>query len=86
VIHSDAVGDVLSLAVGATGVGAITQTYTPGQHVDKAQEQGYFAFGGSTVMTFFEPGRIQLAEDIAAYSAECVETYAHIGDVLGRIL
>ena len=86
VIHSDAVGDVLSLAVGATGVGAITQTYAPGQHVDKAQEQGYFAFGGSTVMTFFEPGRIRLAEDIAAHSAECVETYAHVGDVLGSVL
>ena len=86
VIHSDAVGDVLSLAVGATGVGAITQTYTPEQHVDKAQEQGYFAFGGSTVMTFFEPGRIQLAEDIAEHSAACVETYAHMGDVLGSVL
>ena len=86
VIHSDALGDVLSLAIGATGVGAITQTYAPGQHVDKAQEQGYFAFGGSTVMTFFEPGRIQLAEDIAAHSAEYVETYAHQGDVMGRVL
>ena len=86
VIHSDAVGDVLSLAVGATGVGAITQTYTPGQHVDKAQEQGYFAFGGSTVMTFFEPGRIQLAGDIAEHSAACVETYARMGDVLGSVL
>ena len=86
VIHSDALGDVLSLAVGATGVGAITQTYAPGQHVDKAQEQGYFAFGGSTVMTFFEPGRIQLAEDIASHSAEYVETYARQGDVMGRVL
>lgn len=86
VIHSDALGDVLSLAIGATGVGAITQTYAPGQHVDKAQEQGYFAFGGSTVMTFFEPGRIQLAEDIAAHSAEYVETYARQGDVMGRVL
>ena len=86
VIHSDAVGDVLSLAVGATGVGAITQTYTPGQHADKAQEQGFFAFGGSTVMTFFLPGRVQLAEDILQNSANCVETYAHMGDVMGRML
>ena len=85
IIHSDTVGDVLSLAVGATGVGAITQTYTPGEHADKAQEQGYFSFGGSTVMTFFEPGRVQLAEDILEHTAECVETYAHMGDVLARI-
>ena len=83
VIHSDSLGDVLSLAVGATGVGAISQTFTPGQHVHKAQEQGFFAFGGSTVMTFFLPGRIRLADDIAEHTANCVETYAHMGDVLG---
>ncbi|MDO4221284.1 MAG: phosphatidylserine decarboxylase [Akkermansia sp.] len=83
VIHSDSLGDVLSLAVGATGVGAIFQTYTPGEHVHKAQEQGYFAFGGSTVMTFFLPGRIRLAQDILDNTANCLETYAHMGDVLG---
>lgn len=83
VIHSDSLGDVLSLAVGATGVGAIFQTHTPGEHVHKAQEQGYFAFGGSTVMTFFLPGRIRLAQDILDNTANCLETYAHMGDVLG---
>lgn len=83
VIHSDSLGDVLSLAVGATGVGAIFQTYTPGEHAHKAQEQGYFAFGGSTVMTFFLPGRIRLAQDILDNTANCLETYAHMGDVLG---
>lgn len=85
VLHTDSVGDVLSLAVGATGVGAIHQTYTPGSRVEKADEQGFFAFGGSTVMTFFEPGRVKLAEDIRRNSANCVETYARQGDLLAEI-
>ena len=49
-------------------------------------EQGYFAFGGSTVMTFFEPGRIQLAEDIVRNTAECRETFARQGDLLGTVV
>ncbi len=83
VIHTPDLGDVLSLAVGATGVGAIFQTYTPGAPVAMGDEQGYFAFGGSTVMTFFEPGRVQLAEDLLRNTADCVETYARQGDSMG---
>ena len=79
-------GDVVHLAVGATGVGAIFQTYEPGKAVQKGDEQGYFAFGGSTIMTFFEPGRVQLAEDILKNTECCVETFARQGDVLGNIV
>ena len=83
VLHTDTVGDVLILAVGATGVGAIFQTYTPDQSVQKGDEQGYFAFGGSTIMCFFEPGRVQLAADLLEQTARGHELYAHQGDVLG---
>ncbi len=83
VLHTPDLGDVLSLAVGATGVGAIFQTYTPGTPLAMGDEQGYFAFGGSTVMTFFEPGRVQLAEDLLTNTAACVETYARQGDTMG---
>ncbi len=83
VLHTPDLGDVLSLAVGATGVGAIFQTYTPGSPLAMGDEQGYFAFGGSTVMTFFEPGRVQLAEDLLRNTADCVETYARQGDSMG---
>lgn len=86
VLHTETMGDVLSLAVGATGVGAICQTYTPGRPVAKGEEQGYFAFGGSTVMTFFEPGRVQLAEDLLTNTTAGYETYARQGDVLGTCL
>lgn len=86
ILHSPGLGDVLSLSVGATGVGAIHQTYIPGRPVDKGAEQGYFAFGGSTVMTFFEPGKVRLADDLLEHSAQCVETYARQGDMLGKIV
>ena len=82
VLHTPDLGDVLSLAVGATGVGAIFQTYGAGKPVAMGAEQGYFAFGGSTVMTFFEPGRVQLAQDLAENTAQCIETYARQGDVM----
>ena len=80
------VGDVLILAVGATGVGAIYQTYTPGAPVQKGDEQGYFAFGGSTIMTFFEPGRVQLAADLLQQTADGHELYARQGDTLGSVI
>ncbi|MGN0865719.1 MAG: phosphatidylserine decarboxylase [Akkermansia sp.] len=85
VLHTPDCGDVLLLAVGATGVGSIFQTYRAGEPVRKGDEQGYFAFGGSTVMSFFEPGRITLATDLATNTAEGFETYARQGDLLGHI-
>ena len=85
ILHTDELGDVLCLAVGATGVGSIYQTYTPGQAVEKGAEHGYFAFGGSTVMTFFEPGRVKIAEDLLANTAAGYETFARQGDLLGSI-
>ncbi len=83
ILHTNDCGDVLILAVGAAGVGSIFQTYTPEKYVKKGAEQGYFAFGGSTVITLFEPGAVRLADDILENSEKCVETYAHQGDVLG---
>lgn len=79
-------GQVLILSVGATGVGAIHQTYTPDKPVAKGEEMGYFAFGGSTIMTFFEPGRVKLADDLLEQSANCTELYARQGDRMGDIL
>ena len=86
ILHTPHMGDVLILAVGATGVGAIGQTYTPGATICKGDEQGYFAFGGSTIITFYEPGRVQLAEDILRNTANCTETYARQGDLLGTLI
>ncbi len=86
ILHTEDVGDVLLLPIGATGVGAIYETYTAGARVEKGDEQGYFAFGGSTVMTFFLPNRVRIAQDLLDNTAAGYETFARQGDILGEIL
>jgi phosphatidylserine decarboxylase len=46
-------GNVIVVAVGATIVGSIRHTAPVGSTVAKGDELGYFAFGGSTVLTLF---------------------------------
>ncbi len=82
-LKSEQWGDVLLIEVGATGVGAIHETYTPNKPVEKGAEKGYFTFGGSTVITIFEPNKIQLAPDLLANTAERTELYAKQGDIMG---
>lgn len=82
-LHTKRHGTIASVAVGATGVGAIRQTYHPGRPVRKGDEQGYFAFGGSTVITLFEPGCVSFDADLLANTAAGFETYALQGDSLG---
>jgi phosphatidylserine decarboxylase len=82
-IESPAFGTVAMLEVGATNVGSITQSFTAGRPMEKGAEKGFFAFGGSCVITLFARGRIRVDDDIAAQSAQCRETYARMGDRLG---
>ena len=81
-IETEALGTVAMIEIGATCVGSIVQTYSPGA-VGKGDEKGYFAFGGSSIVTVFEPGAVRLADDLLANSAGQVETYAHMGDAMG---
>jgi phosphatidylserine decarboxylase len=76
-------GRVAIVEVGATNVGSIVQSYVPGRPVVKGEEKGMFAFGGSCVMTLFANSRIMFDADMARQSADCVETYARMGDRLG---
>lgn len=78
-------GRVLLLEIGATNVGSIVQTMQPGVAVEQGAEKGYFKFGGSSTITVFEPGRITLAADLAAHSAEQRELYARMGDLMGTV-
>ena len=76
-------GTVLLLEIGATCVGTIAQTYRPGSPVAKGEEKGYFAFGGSSTLTLFEPGAIRLEADLLNHSAAHTELYARIGSRIG---
>ena len=78
-------GTVLLLEIGATCVGTIRQTFVAGQAVAKGQEKGYFAFGGSSTITLFEPAAVTLAADLVSHSSRLTELYAKVGSPLARI-
>ena len=78
-------GTVLCLEIGATCVGTICQTFTPGQPVAKGTEKGYFAFGGSSTLTLFEPGMVNLEADLLGNSTQQIELYARIGSQMGHL-
>ena len=83
-LKTDRFGTVICMEIGATCVGTICQTFTPGQPVAKGAEKGYFAFGGSSTLTLFEPGVVRLEADLLENSARQIELYARIGSVMGR--
>ncbi len=83
VIDTPDLGRVSFLAIGATCVGSIFMTAKEGDTVEKGGELGYFAFGGSCVITIFERGRVELSSDLAENGAKQLEVYAKVGDLLG---
>ena len=85
-IRSDLFGLVVMLEIGATCVGSFNYTFQPGLPVAKGAEKGYFKFGGSSMITLFEPGRVQLADDLIANSKVGRELYARVGDAMGRLV
>lgn len=85
-LHTKNFGTVLYIEVGATYVGSIHQTYTPGEHYAKGDEKGYFAFGGSCLLLLFEPFRIEFDQDLLDASHRRLEMRGLLGQSLGRAL
>ena len=85
-VESPEFGSMLTFEVGATCVGATDYTFAPGQPVAKGAEKGFFKFGGSSTITLFEKGRLQLASDLIENTRQQRELYARIGDVMGRLV
>ncbi len=83
VIDTADLGQVAFIAIGATCVGSILMATKSGDSIRKGDELGYFAFGGSCVITLFEEGRVKLADDLAQHGAKQLEVYAKVGDLLG---
>jgi phosphatidylserine decarboxylase len=63
-------------------VGTIVQSAPGNRHVQKGSEKGWFRFGGSAVLTLFEPGCVTLAPDLVEATQTGYELYAHMGDVM----
>lgn len=84
-IDSDYHGKVAQFIVGATCVGSATFTFSQNQRVKKGEELGYFSFGGSSVLTLFEKDRLRISEDVQQHSQANIETYAKMGEEMGRV-
>ncbi|MBI3885817.1 MAG: phosphatidylserine decarboxylase [Opitutae bacterium] len=82
-VESPVFGQVAVVEIGATMVGSILQTFIAGRAVAKGDEKGLFAFGGSCVVTIFQPGRIRFDADLVQHSADGLEVYAKMGESLG---
>lgn len=84
VLQTPHFGQVLYLEIGATYVGCIQQTYSPGRSYEKGAEKGYFSFGGSCLILLFEPDRIVFDPDLIAHSGRTMEVRGLLGHSLGR--
>ena len=77
----------IKTAVG-TALGAVAARHLPAlagnEQVAKGAEKGYFAFGGSSTLTLFEPGAVRLETDLLENSRRQIELYARIGSQMGR--
>jgi phosphatidylserine decarboxylase len=81
--HSHNFGDVLYVDIGATCVGSIIQTYTPNVKVNRGDEKGYFKFGGSTIVLFFENNKISIDKDIIEETNKGYECKINMGEKIG---
>ncbi len=73
-INSVAHGRVMVICVGAMMVGSTVITRKRGERVGRAEELGYFKFGGSTLLVLFEPGTMKFDDDLIENSKGALET------------
>jgi len=78
-IESIQFGQIIMAEVGATMVGSIIQT-NENVEIEKGDEKGYFLFGGSTVVLFFEKNKIIIDQDILENTKNKLETEVKMGE------
>jgi len=93
-IESEHYGTVVMIAVGATMVGSIhllceATPSASGQGLEfkphqKGDQQGYFAFGGSTVIVLFERGVVRFDDDLVKHSKKPLETLVKVNSKIGK--
>lgn len=74
-IDSTVFGRVMVVCVGAMMVGSTVITRRAGEKVSRAEELGYFKFGGSTLLLLFQEGAVNFDSDLVANSKGSLETY-----------
>ncbi|KAJ5153475.1 Phosphatidylserine decarboxylase proenzyme 3 [Penicillium canariense] len=83
-IDSVAHGRVMVICVGAMMVGSTVITRKAGEKVARAEELGYFKFGGSTLLVLFEEGMVNFDSDLVDNSRGPLETLIRVGMSVGH--
>ncbi|KAK4556843.1 phosphatidylserine decarboxylase [Recurvomyces mirabilis] len=83
-IDSEVHGRVMVVCVGAMMVGSTVITRKKGDRVRRAEELGYFKFGGSTLLLLFEPGVVKFDDDLVGNSNSALETLVRVGMSIGH--
>ncbi|KAJ4125018.1 phosphatidylserine decarboxylase [Fusarium equiseti] len=83
-IDSECHGRVMVICVGAMMVGSTVITRNEGDKVQRAEELGYFKFGGSTILLLFEPGRMVFDDDLVDNGNDALETLVRVGMSVGH--
>ncbi|KAJ5054224.1 uncharacterized protein L3040_000505 [Drepanopeziza brunnea f. sp. 'multigermtubi'] len=83
-IDSVAHGRVMVICVGAMMVGSTVITRKAGENVKRAEELGYFKFGGSTILVLFEENVMRFDDDLVDNSNGALETLLRVGMSIGH--
>lgn len=83
ILKSRNFGRILMMEVGALLVGRIVNHHQE-KEVQRGEEKGYFAFGGSTVILCLQKGQAVIDTDILQNSEAGVETKVKMGEKIGR--
>jgi len=86
ILENEKAGKIVQLLIGATCVGKVHVTAPSNALVEKGDEYGYFAFGGSCMITIFQPSSVQFNQTLVEQSANGIETYAKIGESMGSFI
>ena len=86
ILDTNQYGKVLICDVGATLTGSIIQTYKPNTKIEKGDEKGYFAFGGSTLILLFEKDSIKFDSDLVSNTKNGFETTIKMGETIAQQL
>lgn len=81
-LKSEHFGTVLMMEVGALMVGKIIN-HPVKKQVQRGEEKGHFAFGGSTIILMTQQGKVNPDTDLLKHSAKGIETRVLMGEKVG---
>ncbi|KAI8149457.1 phosphatidylserine decarboxylase-domain-containing protein [Fennellomyces sp. T-0311] len=83
-MDTEAFGEVAVVLIGAMMVGSIVLTPKEGDHLDRTDELGYFAFGGSTIVVLWQKDTLVFDQDLLENSEKTLETLVRVGNRIGQ--